>query len=364
MKIKMKILLFIDSLGSGGAQRQMVTLAKIFQNLKYEVSFLVYHKEDFFKAQLDELNIHVNYILEPNPILRIWKIRRFIRAGDYSTVISFLDTPNFINCISAIGDRNWKVVTSERSAKRSFFSSKKGKLFGWFQRYSDTIVCNSNNAKAMWEQHYPNYINKLSVIYNPVILPEITSEYIPKQNGKLHIVVAASYQYLKNPIGLIKALALLNEEEREKIEVNWYGSLSFGNAKTNAYQHALKLIKEFDLLRVISLNPATIDIANKMNEADVVALFSKLEGLPNAICEGMMIGKPIMMTKVSDYAVLVDDSNGVLCDWKNPDNIKEALVKTINLSIEDLKLLGQASKEKAAELFLKENIANQWINKF
>ena len=39
----MKILCVIDSLGSGGAQRQLVGLAIGFKERGHEVSFLVYH---------------------------------------------------------------------------------------------------------------------------------------------------------------------------------------------------------------------------------------------------------------------------------------------------------------------------------
>lgn len=357
----MKILLLIDSLGSGGAQRQMVTLAEMLKEKQYKVSFLVYHKEDFFKDKLEQLDIPVHYILETRALHRIWKIRKFIRQGGYDAVVSFLETPDFLNNVSTIGGKTWKVITSERSAKESALLSRKGKIYAWFQRYSDALVCNSHNAKAMWEKYYPQYRNKLSVIYNPVLLPEITSEYILKKDGKLHIVVAASYQYLKNPIGLINALVLMNKDERKMIEVNWYGNLSFENDKTNAYQEAVRLVKENKLAEVIKLNEPTKDIANKMKEADVVALFSELEGLPNVICEGMMTGKPIIMTKVSDYATLVDESNGFLCDWSNPESIKEVLIKVIKLPIEELTSLGTASRNKASDLFSADSIIEQWL---
>lgn len=86
----------------------------------------------------------------------------------------------------------------------------------------------------MWRKHYPQYENKLTTIYNVVALPEITSKYIPRKDGKTHIIVAASYRYLKNPIGLIKALALLNNREREITRVDWYGRIKVENGDTRA----------------------------------------------------------------------------------------------------------------------------------
>ena len=46
----MRILCVIDSLGSGGAQRQMVSLAQGMVARSHEVEFFVYHPElDHFK---------------------------------------------------------------------------------------------------------------------------------------------------------------------------------------------------------------------------------------------------------------------------------------------------------------------------
>lgn len=358
----MKILFLIDSLGSGGAQRQIVTLSKMLKDIGYNVSVLCYTYANFFAEYLEEADIPIHCVNKSNYIERIFSVRRFIRRGNYDAVISFLDVPNFLNCFAAIGGKSWKVITSERSAKKEVLRSRQGRIFAWFQRFADAIVCNSNNAKEMWIEYYPKYKNKLEVIYNPVILPTISSKYISKRNGKLHIVVAASYQYLKNPIGLIKALILLNENERKKIKVDWYGRIEVTKGDRRAYDDAVSLIEDNNLHDIIQLHKPTNDILNRMNEADVVALFSELEGLPNAICEGMMIGKPIVMSKISDFSVLVDSSSGFLCDWDSPESIKKVLISAVNLSDVQLAEMGVKSKEKAEKLFSSETIINQWKN--
>lgn len=358
----MKILCLIDSLGSGGAQRQIITLAALFKQQGQEVSFLLYADEGFFQNEVEKLNIPIHLIRTKSYLQRIWQVRKYIRNGKYDAVISFMDTPNFLNNFAAIGGKNWKVITSERSSKEDYLFTKQGRIFGWFQRYSDAIVCNSYNALAMWEKHYPQYKHKLLVIYNPVLLPEITKEYIPKRNAKLHVVIAASYQYLKNPLGLIEAISLLSDNEKEKLSVNWYGEKNVSNGGTRAYDESVSKIAEYKLENILTLNEPTKDIVNKMHEADVVALLSELEGLPNAICEGMMIGKPIVMTKVSDYRELVDTTNGILCDWDKPETIKNALVYMMEQKEDKLLKMGHQSRKKAYHLFSKENIAGKWMN--
>jgi glycosyltransferase involved in cell wall biosynthesis len=356
------ILLLIDNLGSGGAQRQMVTLAKLLKECGNRVEFLIYDKWSFFKELVEKENIPINSCISRNYVTRIIGIRKFIRRRQFNAVVSFMDTPNFLNCISAIGCRTWKVITSERSSRSSIFSTLKGRTFNWFQRYSDTIVCNSDNAREMWLKFCPQYTDKLVTIYNPVLLPEIKSIYVPKQDGRLHLVVAGSYHYQKNMIGLINALCLLNTKERQEIQIDWYGRQEVTRGNTLAYDEAIALKKENNLDCVIHFNKETKDIAEIMYEADAVGLFSQLEGQPNVICEAMMMGKPVLMSRVSDYSVLVDDSNGFLCDWDNPESIKDILISLMDLSIEELKTMGANSKIKAENLFSPSLAVDKWIH--
>lgn len=359
----MKNILFLAmSLGSGGAERQMVTIARLLKEKGYGITFLCYSEDNFYAHLLENDNIPVIWMIENNYLKRIIRVRNHIRKENYDAVISFLHTPNFLNNFSAIGGKSWQVITGERSAKEQTFKSLKGKIFAWFQRYSDYIVCNSNNAREMWRKHYPQYENKLTTIYNVVALPEITSKYIPRKDGKTHIIVAASYRYLKNPIGLIKALALLNNREREITRVDWYGRIKVENGDTRVYEEAKELIRQYDLQNVIYLHEEDKNIANIMNKSDVVALFSSVEGLPNTICEGMMLGKPIIMTKVSDYRVLVDESNGFICDWDNINSITNAIRSTIGLTNEQLTKKGYESYMKSKDLFSVERVLEQWIS--
>lgn len=338
----------------------MVTLAGLFKDAGFDVSLLVYNREDFFKDKLVGQNIKIYEIIENRTLFRIWKIRKFIRGNKYDAVISFLETPNFLNCIAGIGGRSWRVITSERSAKASSFLSYRGRIFGWFQRYSDAIVCNSHNAYIMWEKHYPRYKDKLRVIYNAVVLPEIKSEYIPLSRNILHVIIAASYQPVKNPMGLLRALESLKKTGHINIRIEWFGEKNVTDGGTKLYDLATEFIREHQLEDLIRLNGPSKEIAEEMNQSDIIGLFSRVEGLPNGICEGMMLGKPIFMTKISDFDILVSNSNGWLCDWDNPENIASQFRKAMQLKSEELLRLGKNSRSKAMNLFSGLAITKQW----
>jgi len=361
----MKILFLIDDLGSGGAQRQVVTLSDLLVQRGHDITVIVYHESNFFESRLLSTGTKLLKCIAPNYLRRIISIRQQIIKGRYDAVISFLDTPNFLNDIAAIGGkRNWVIITSERSCKTDFLDTAKGKIYGMMERFTDAKVCNSDRAREMWSSRYPSFRDKLHTIYNATELPskayEELSHYTPKKDGLTHIVVAASYQHLKNPLGVIKAVAQLSLESRSRLQIDWYGREVTYPDGSSPFKLGQKLIEEHNLRDTVTLHPSTDKISCIMAQADFIGLFSQIEGLPNAICEGMMLGKPIIMSKVSDYEKLVDENNGFLCDWDNESSIRVALEKSIQLSPDRVCEMGRSSREKAEQLFDPEIVANQW----
>lgn len=359
----MKRILFISPrLDQGGAERQMVTIACLLKRRGYDVEVLCYSYGNFFEDKLLHEGIPVHW-RQHNYFMRLITCAWFIQRRKYDVIISFLPTPSFVNCFVAMLRKKWRVITGERSSVVRKNKTLLGRFDSWLRGYSDFIVCNSDNARYLWEECYPEYKEKLKTIYNTVELGTVHSTYEVMRDGKLNVCVAASIYGTKNPIGLIDAILLMNEEERKSIVIDWYGRNQAVIGDTRVYDKTVALIKEHNLQDVLRLHDATKDIADKMYQSDCVALFSKHEGLPNAICEGMMMGKVIVMSCVSDYNTLVEeDVNGYLCDWDKPESIKSALLKAAALDKESLRHRGAASRKKAESLFSTEKVLNQWID--
>lgn len=360
---KMKRILFISPrLDQGGAERQMVTVARLLKRRGYDVEVLCYSYGNFFEEKLLQEGIPVHW-RQHNYLMRLITCGWFIQRRKYDVVISFLPTPSFVNCFVAMLRKRWKVITGERSSVVKKQKTLRGRFGSWLRGYSDYIVCNSDNARHLWEECYPQYKSKLKTIYNTVELGDIRSSYKPRRDGKLNVCVAASIYGTKNPIGLIDAILMMSGAERNSIIIDWYGRNQAVIGDTMVYDQTVALINKHKIQDVLRLHDATKDIADKMYQSDCVALFSKHEGLPNAICEGMLMGKAIVMTRVSDYNTLVEeDVNGYLCDWDKPESIKSALLKVASLDKETLLKKGAESREKAESLFSTEKVLNQWID--
>src|SRR6266705_2953305 len=89
----MRILYFIDCLGSGGAQRQLVTMAKGFQRRGHEVRFLIYRPGGHFLPELEAAKIPCVCIPKTGHLRRICEVRRVLRQGWQEVVLAFLEGP-------------------------------------------------------------------------------------------------------------------------------------------------------------------------------------------------------------------------------------------------------------------------------
>lgn len=361
----MDIICFIPNLEAGGAERQLTNLAVLWKKKGHNVRFITYHRQVFYRDILDKHNIPVYQFIYKSKFVLIYNLYRFLNKENVDVVVSFLYTPNTIMGLLSFLPHRWKLFTSELSFRENFNKGIRGKLLVHTQKRVNMLVANSDIGASLWTKKEPWISKRICTIYNPVILGKITpNSYIPLRNNKLHIVVAASYQELKNMKGLISGVSLLTDEEKTKLRIDWYGNKYVGTGNTLAYEDAYKSLKFHKLDSAIFLNDATKDIHDKMYSADIIALFSKFEGLPNAICEGMMIGKPIIMTKVSDYNKLISCENGKLCDWNNPESIRDAIRYFLNCTKEDLCAMGKKSQERAQVLFDSELITNKWMELF
>lgn len=360
------LLFFISGLGSGGAQRQIVELAVGFKSIGYSVRFLIYQKKwsEFYYQYITNHAIEIDRIYEDDYLKRIYKVRRYIRSHKFDVVIAFLEAPSFMAELAGFPNRKWKLIVGERSADPAKRSSLKLRFFLKHHRFADYIVANSYaNIDIVKEVASGISSKKFKVIYNMLdaerLLP--CENFTFRKEGKMNLLIASSHRYLKNLNGLIEGVYLMEPQYRDNLRISW-----FGNSKFDAsLQDGLKKIQSYNLQDIFSFYKETLDIYDYMREADAVGLFSFFEGLPNAICEGMYMGKPIVATRVSDVPLLVEDNvNGFLCEASSPSSISNALTLLMSCSVNELSEIGKRNAQKAKGLFDKTKILNDYEKLF
>lgn len=355
----MKILCVIDSLGAGGAQRQLVNLAIGFKEKGHDVSFLIYHEILFYKEFLDKVNIPVKIIIERRFTKRFLRMRKYIRGGNFDVVLSFLTASNFASELSGFPFRKWKLIVGERSANPNILTSFKLRFYRLFHIFSDYVVANSHENIRMVKKINP-FLNssKCKVIYNIVDLRKWvpSKDYLPLQGEKFQLVIAASHRKIKNLNGLIEAVNLLNDHQKSKLIIKWYGEKD-----DNSLEMGLKKIREYGLSAIFEFHAATNEILAIMQHADGVGLFSFHEGFPNVICEAMACAKPVIASKVSDISSVLS-CEAFLCEAHKPESIKNTILYLVSLSNEERYQEGKKNRMIAEELFNKTAIVDKYLS--
>ena len=348
----MKILCFVDELGSGGAQRQLVTMAKGFQKRGHELQFLIYHPGGHFLPELQEANIATDCMPDSGHLQRFIKIRRFLRRGKQEVVLAFLEAPSLYAELAGLPNRNWALVVGERSGHPETGKGPR-RWLRWPHRFADAVVANSHSTRLMLQRAWPGLRQKLHTVYNGLDLQRFKPAQFRGENpvptASLKVLVVASYQRLKNMLGLAKALELLRRTGQVEVVVDWYGAVP---PDAGPFREANTFIRERGLTSAFHFHPPIREIEKEYQRADVVGLFSEYEGLPNVICEGMACGKPVILSDVCDARFLVEESkNGFLCDPRSPESIAGALRKMAALNADGRQRMGRESRKRAEQLF-------------
>jgi glycosyltransferase involved in cell wall biosynthesis len=342
----MKIICFVDSLVSGGAQKQMTGLAILLRKENMDVELIYYNKNLFFQGDLDRNFVTHQLITGKGNFQKIFNLYKYIKSENPEVVISYLDSPNLIALFFKFIGLNFKLIVSERNTTVGPLSWKEKLKYLMF-RYADVIVSNSYSQYSFISKNFPHLKKKLTVITNFVD----TSAFIPdnsvKSNNKLKLISVGRINEQKNVLLFIDAI-MLSIQKGLKVEVDWYGryeSLDYFNT-------CLQRISENNLSEIFKFFEPTTDIAKKYAQADVFCLPSIFEGTPNVVCEAMACGLPIICSDVCDNSQIIEDGvNGYLFDPLDSNSIAVSIEKVVDKLLVDGVQMGLESRRIAEEKF-------------
>lgn len=335
----MKILCVIDSLGSGGSQRQLVSLAVGLAKRGHAVDFFTYHPEiNHFEPTLTANAIGVYGYKKsgrwsPRVVLAL---RSRIRAAGYDGVIAFLTVPALYTEWARLGLNLPKLIVSERAS----LVHKRGAVadFLAFLSHSlaDAVTVNSQHRRSQIDVRYPWIRKRCHTIPNGTDLSAFFPADEPRNPGwPLRLLSVGRVSLLKNPAVLIEALSRLAANNRRVPEVTWVGR------EDDAFHESVRRLEEQGLGSKWTWLGERSDIAELMRNHDALVHPSLSEGMPNVVCEALASGLPVLAGRIGDHPMLVGDGRrGFLFDPIRPDELAE-LIQHLDLldsrSWEDLK---------------------------
>ena len=361
----MKLLLVIDTLESGGAQRLLSNIAYGLCKSYDTHIFLYNYTGNIFQNTRKDIKYHFNKKtrLKGLKINTIFALRKEMKDADI--IISFMPSSN-IYCSITRALFCWSnILICEEVSITNILESKFKRIITNFSYLNcNHIVCNShtqsNYLKSIWF-----LTSKVSTIFNGC--HEIP--FKPRENKPIKsksLLVVGRVAYPKNGLRLLKALQLFYEKHDFLPIVKWAGRIDNSRSKNNKtldsmfdyLQSHIFLKKNFHFLGEVK------DINTLLKEANGLISCSLFEGLPYAICEAMHNGCPVLASNISDNPLIIGEKceKGILCDPLSVESIAKGLEKLIFMSDAEISIMTKNARKFAEENFSNHQMTNSYLN--
>lgn len=358
----MKISLLIDSLGAGGAQRQIVGLACLLKEAEYDVEIVTYHYMDFYDSILKEVGVpHVFVPGSQNKYRRIITIGKYILKSKPDVVIAYQSMPSLIASIVRLFNHSFQLIVSERNTTQryTYMEMIRFNLY----RVAKYVVPNSYTQGQFIEKHAPFLQKKTKVITNFVDIDRFHPlvMYSGRVGQKpIHLLTYGRITPQKNILNYIKAIKKV-KDAGYCIKADWFGSKE-GNVVYA--KQCDELLSELDMNNIFFFHDPIKDVNLGYNRCSVFVLPSVFEGTPNVVCEAMSCGLPILCSNVCDNPRLVSSENGILFNPNDVEDIANSIIYFCDLK-DELKIsMAMSSRILAETKYGSDNFLKQYIALF
>ena len=305
--IKPKLLIFINTLQSGGAERV--------------VSLLLGHLKDDFEIHLALYCNIIDYAIPPeikilnlqqpliqNRLSRLFKIPflshkvyRYCKNNGINISVAFLYRPCYINALmKSIWGYKGKVIMCERTHQTTMQQSQ-SKLYRMFSKFmvrfsykrADLVLANSY---AMQTDLIENFKIKtpVRVIYNPIDLDFIKThkDEVPAlvfDKNVFYFVNVGGFRKEKNHLLLLQAFFILKTLPCKLLIVG-------GGVMEDVLKQKVSDLGMNDKVIFCGFDNNPFKYVSR---SDCFVLSSDVEGFPNVLIEALACGKPVISTDCS-----------------------------------------------------------------
>lgn len=324
MQIK-KIIILINSLRTGGAEKQSIYLANTLSE-NFDVYFIIFYGDQIdattYKALTLEANKQIK--LNGNIINKIYRLYVILKSNKDAVIFSYLATTNFLNATIGIfaktrfrigGIRNSVIPFSKRIIQRFLHNNILTKSI--FNSYDGMEkLCRQGFVKS-----------KSLVIHNCIDVKETPRSH-KNNEAEVNIITVGRLVRQKDFFTALKAfeiLLLYFKEKGSALKISFtivgYGPLE---SKMRAYILEHKLTSN---VRIVINPPNTREY---LSRADIYLSTSLFEGLSNSIMEAMEYSLPVVATDVGDNnRLIIHGKSGFLTKVKGVEEIASRLLELI-----------------------------------
>ena len=284
-----RILILIEHLNGGGAERVAAELSLSLEKRGHDVSLVCFedrgtsyrHCKNCCSLDLPGSSSYLRKAV--NLIRRIYRIRRMKRDRRIEATVSFIENANLVNVLSKQNDRTICSIRTVLSnvSKRPF----RRILQQLTLQRADCVVTLSEYVRQDLIDHFSLRPEHVRTIYNPCNLP-VAAPVPTEKDRPFTVITAGRLVNAKGQWHLIRAFSAFHRKHPDtRLIILGLGPLS---------EQLKELARAVELETAVAF-PGFVESPEKaFANADVFAFTSLWEGFGNAIVEAMACGLPVI----------------------------------------------------------------------
>ncbi|SCZ76083.1 glycosyltransferase family 4 protein [Acidaminobacter hydrogenoformans] len=344
-----RVILFIPTLTTGGAEKFVVDLAVYLDPEKYQVYvgavsgiFPEGVTPNRFLSVLNEHQIEIVDLKGDNKLHTAGNIYRLFRAKRPDIVHANLNSLLYIMFFAAAFATETRIFTFHNVASLSGQGFKKLLHSVAFKilKFKPVAICEFVRSTISTDYKIP--FDKITCIYNGVDTQLFQAKFRSNPKAEVEFVTTGILYQIKNHKLMIEAFA--------KAEVH-HPNIHLTIIGDGELRRELELqISGYGLQNKIHILGISDSVANYLNKADIYVMSSDTEGLPLSVLEAMACELPIITTKAGGVVDIVKDGiNGLLSPVGDVEALSQSMIKLIE-NVELRQEMGKASRKRALEL--------------
>lgn len=330
-----KIFFIVPNLASGGAERVMITIARILKKEGLNVEFLnfgVYEGEmtDWLHPEFNVISLN-----KKRSILALPSLIKFMKKNRDAIFFSSREHTNLLSLISSKFTGTKAIVripNMPRNVLRKGWQGFKMNLIKKINRFvlpaASTIISQNEEMKSQLVEFYGLNEKKIIPINNPLDIDFINRQAqdssSPFRKDEINFVNICNIAYSKGIDILIEAWP------KVKAEIPNAHMYIIGRNNTD-YASSLKTkasnLRDFTFLGFQS-NPYPF-----LKHCDVFVLPSRMEGFPNVVLEAMAFNKPVVSTNCVEVIedIVSPCVNGFVCQVGDVSELATCMIYAVGL---------------------------------
>lgn len=354
---RQKVLFFLPQMLGGGAEKVTINMMKLLDKTLFDVHLVTLSDSGPSMANVPS-TVHIHILYVRKTLFSFFKLRKKIAELKPDIVFSSLlrgHIPLVFTSIS-LTNKPYIILRSPNSPKLLIENNELSRIMKYLIEFAytkaDKIIAQTPEMREEIINYHDINPDKIKVLLNPLdqqdIDNKVANSVSPFDFNIVNVIAAGRLHRQKGFDILIESFAYV-------IKKNPHFKLYIIGEDVLGERISLEQrVKDLGLENYIIFLGYQSNPYPYFKYADVYALSSRWEGLPNTVLESLYLQTPVITTKCIPFLseLIHDGDNGYLVEVEDVQGLAEAILKT--KSIRCIFTSSDESSKQLNEIFIQE----------